>query len=105
MTSESFKTLILQNYSQKMILVRWFIVQLGIIAWFIEYPVMWHICPRPNRREDSPLWGFLPSLTGWWLLKLIYRASDWFAVETFTWEAEKNPNPAIYLLSDGCGGD
>lgn len=32
MTSESFKTLILQNYSQKMILVRWFIVQLGFIA-------------------------------------------------------------------------
>lgn len=31
-TSESLKSLILQNYSQKVILVRWFIIQLGFIA-------------------------------------------------------------------------
>lgn len=32
MTSQSFKSLILQNYPQKIILVRWFIVLLAFIA-------------------------------------------------------------------------
>lgn len=71
MSSESFKSLILQNYSQKIILVRWLAVQLDFIAWFIEDSVVWRICPPLNRREDGSLWGFLPSLTRWRLLKLI----------------------------------
>lgn len=92
MSSESLKCLILQNYSQKIVLVRWFIVQLDFIAWFIEYSVIWHICPGPSRREDDSLWSFLPTLNQWWLQKLIYHGPGLFAAELFILGSEKTPS-------------
>lgn len=88
-TSESLKSLILQNYSQKIISVRWFIIQLGFIAWFIEGSAIWHICSLPDRRDDGSLGSFLPSLNQWWLPKLIYHGPGWFTTEFFMLETGK----------------
>lgn len=92
-TSESFKSLILQNYSQKIISARWFVVQLGFIAWFIEYSAVWHICSLPNRRDDASLWSSLPTLNQWQLLKLIYHGPGWFASEIFMLETGRKKSP------------
>lgn len=103
-TSESLKSLILQNYSQKIILVRWFIIQLGFIAWFIEGSAIWHICSLPERRDAGSLGSFLPSLNQWWLPKLIYHGPGWFATELFMLETggKKSTNePSVYLLLRG----